>query len=43
MKYSSRGMRRRGGTDTWEVTLSHKDPLSGMLVRTYHYIEAKTQ
>ena len=36
-------MRRRGGTDTWEVTLSHKDPLSGKLVRTYHYIEAKTQ
>ena len=42
MKYTSRGLTRRRGTDKWEVTLSHKDPISGELVRSFHTVEAKT-
>lgn len=36
MRYSSKGLRWRGDTDKWEVTLAHKDPLSGNIVRSYH-------
>ena len=43
MKYSSRGLRRRGDTDKWEVTLSHKDPLSGEFVRSFHTVKARTE
>ena len=28
MRYTSRGLRRRRGTDQWEVALSHKDPIT---------------
>jgi hypothetical protein len=42
MKYTSRGLRRRRDSDKWEVMLSHKDPLTGDLVATYHTITAKT-
>ena len=40
MIYTSRGMRRRGDSDKWEVVLSHHDPLSGEQVPTYHTVEA---
>lgn len=43
MKYTSRGLRRRRDTDKWEVILSHKDPMTGETVTTYHTIEAKTE
>ncbi len=43
MRYTSRGMRRRGNTDKWEVRLSHKDPITGKLLSTYHTVEAKTE
>ncbi|MBO7701930.1 MAG: hypothetical protein J6S36_03360 [Eggerthellaceae bacterium] len=43
MRYSSKGLRRRGDTDKWEVTLSHKDPLSGEIVRSYHTVTARTE
>ena len=43
MKYSSRGLRRRGDTDKWEVTLVHKDPLTGESVRSYHTVTARTE
>ena len=29
LRYTSRGLRRRNNTDKWEVTLVHKDPLTG--------------
>ena len=41
--YTTRGIRRRRGTDKWEITLSHRDPFTGEQVRTFHTIEAKTQ
>jgi hypothetical protein len=41
--YTTRSMRRRRGTDKWEVTLSHTNPVTGETVRTYHAIGAKTQ
>lgn len=43
IRYTSRGMRRRRGTDKWEVTLSHTNPMTGETVRTFHTIEAKTE
>ena len=43
MKYSSRGLRRRGDTDKWEVTLSNKDSLSGEIVRSFHTVKARTE
>ena len=43
MRYTSRGLRRSRGTDKWDVTLSHRDPLSGELVSTYHTVEATTR
>ena len=43
MKYTTRGLRRRGDSDTWEVILSHKDPLSGDIVPSYHTVTGKTK
>lgn len=43
MKYTSRGLRRRGDTDGWEVTLSHTDPITGKKIPTYHTVEGKTR
>ena len=43
MEYTSRGLKRRRNTDKWEVVLSHRDPLTGEQVRSYHTVEAKTQ
>ena len=43
MKYTSRGLRRRGNTNKWHVTLSHRDPLTGELVPSYHTVEARTE
>ena len=43
MKYTSRGLRRRGDSDTWEATLSHRDPLSGESVRSFHTVAGKTR
>lgn len=43
MRYASRGLRRRRDTDKWEVILSHKDPVTGKSVTTYHTIEAKNE
>ena len=43
MKYTSRGLRRRRGTDKWEVILSHRDPATGKSVTTYHTVEAKSE
>ena len=28
MKYYTRGVRRRGDTDQWEVRIMHKDPIT---------------
>lgn len=43
VEYASRGLRRRGDSDKWQVVLSHKDPLTGETVPSYHTVEAKTQ
>ncbi|MBR0404301.1 MAG: site-specific integrase [Eggerthellaceae bacterium] len=43
MEYTSRGLKRRRNTDKWEVTLSHRDPLTGEQVSSYHTVEAKTR
>lgn len=43
MRYTSRGLRRRRNTDKWEVTLTHRDPVTGEQVSTYHTVEAKTE
>ncbi len=43
MKYTSRGLKRRGDSDKWHVTLSHKDPLTGELVPSYHTVTARTE
>ena len=43
MKYTSRGLRRRGDTDKWEVILTHKDPMTGESLTTYHTVTAKTK
>lgn len=43
MKYTSRGLRRRGDTDKWEVILTHKDPMTGEPLTTYHTVTAKTK
>lgn len=42
MKYTSRGLRRRGDTDKWEVTLTHKNPLTSKTERTFHTVEGRT-
>ena len=43
LNYTTRGIRRRRDSDKWEITLSHKDPLTGEQIRTFHTVEAKTQ
>lgn len=43
MKYYSRGVRRRGDSDQWEVRLMHKDAFTGEEVFTYHTVTAKTK
>ena len=43
MEYTSRGLKRRRNTDKWEVTLSHRDPLTGEQVPSYHTVEATTR
>lgn len=43
MKYTSRGLRRRGDSDKWHVTLSHRDSLTGELVPSYHTVTARTE
>lgn len=42
MLYTTRSIRRRRGTDCWEVSLTHPDPVSGTLERTYHTVQART-
>lgn len=43
LNYTTRSMRRRRNTDQWECSLSHTDPVTGEVVRTYHTITAKTK
>lgn len=43
MKYTSRGLRRRGQTNQWEATISHKDPLTGEVIRSFYTVTGKTQ
>jgi integrase len=43
MEYTSRGLKRRRNTDKWEVTLSHRDPLTGEQVPSYHTVAAELQ
>ena len=43
LTYTTRGVRQRGQKDSWEITFSHKDPITGEAVRTYHTVEAKTR
>ncbi|WP_314026733.1 hypothetical protein [Olsenella uli] len=43
LTYTTRGVRQRGQKDSWEITLSHKDPITGEAVRTYHTVEAMTR
>ena len=42
-RYTSRSLRRRRNTDQWECSLSHTDPVTGEVVRTYHTLVVKTQ
>lgn len=42
-RYTSRSLRRRRNTGQWECSLSHTDPVTGEVVRTYHTLVAKTQ
>lgn len=42
MQYTTRGLKRRRNTDKWEVVLSHRDPLTGKQVPSYHTVEGKT-
>ena len=43
MEYTSRGLRRGGDTDQWEVTLSHKDPVTGEPERLYCIARGRTR
>ncbi len=43
MEYTSRGLRRGGDTDQWEVTLSHKDPVTGEPERLYCTVRGRTR
>lgn len=43
LTYTTRGVRQRGQKDSWEITLSHKDPVTGEAIRTYHTVEAKSR
>ena len=42
LSYTTRGIRRRRNTDKWEITLSHRNPITGEQIRTFHTVEAKT-
>ena len=42
-RYASGSLRRRRNTGQWECSLSHTDPVTGEVVRTYHTLVAKTQ
>lgn len=42
-KYTSRGLKPSRTEGKWDVTLSHKDPVTGELVSSYHTVEAKTR
>ena len=43
LKYTTRSIRQRGAKEMWGITLSHKNPITGETVRTYHKVEAKTR
>lgn len=43
LTYTSRGLRRRRNGDRWEAVLSHTDPVTGEVVRTFHMVEGKTR
>ena len=42
IKYTSRGLKPSHTKGKYDVTLSHKDPLTGELVPSYHTVEANT-
>ena len=42
-RYASGSLRRRRNAGQWECSLSHTDPVTGEVVRTYHTLVAKTQ
>ena len=43
LTYTSRGLRRRRNSNRWEAVLSHADPVTGEVVRTFHTVEGKTR
>lgn len=43
MRYTSRGLRRRGDTNKWECALTHRDPFTNESIRTFHTVEGKTK
>lgn len=43
MEYTSRGLRRRGESNRWEVALSHINPITGLRTTTYHTVEGNTK
>lgn len=43
LTYTSRGLRRRRNSGRWEAVLSHTDPMTGEVVRTFHTVEGKTR
>lgn len=42
-RYTSRSLRQRRSTDQWECSLSHTDPVTGEVVRTFNTVEGKTR
>jgi hypothetical protein len=40
LNYTTRSIRRHGADNMWEITLSHRNPITGEIVRTYHKVEA---
>lgn len=42
LNYTTRGIRRRRNTDKWEITLSHRNPITGEQIQTLLTVEAKT-
>ena len=43
MRYRTKSLRNRRGTNKWEACLVHADPMTGKDACTYHTIEAKTR
>ena len=43
LTYISRGLRRRRNSDRWEAVLSHADPVTSEVMRTFHTVEGKTR